>query len=147
MQFQTIEDVVICRNCAFLIANGDCLECVDAVRPHPFAVPKCTHGPDDSCDGWTIAVNEEDNGWTSARCWSCGIYQEGDGWYSATAFQYTAEYLAAQARVMLRLARLARLGDPGSEELTSTPAGLLARAGELRRLAVKARAEYNHLSV
>lgn len=142
MQFQAVEDVVICNNCAYLIANGDCLECVDASTNRDN--PVCTHGPDESCAGWTIAVNDSDNGWREVQCWSCGVFQCGDDWHAATAFQYTAEYLLCQARTMLRLATVAR---QGGEVLDSTPAGLLARAGELRRLAVKARQEYTTPSV
>lgn len=144
MQFQAVEDVVICHNCAHLIANGECFECVNADLPHPLANPKCTHGPDDSCRGWDISVNDSDNGWREVQCWSCGVFQCGDDWHAATAFQYTAEYLLCQARTMLRLASVAR---QGGEVLDSTPAGLLARAGELRRLAVKARQEYTTPSV
>lgn len=151
MQFQAVEDVVICHNCAHLIANGECIECV-AHSDRDLNGEECTHGPDKSCAGWTIAVNDSDNGWREVQCWSCGVFQCGDDWHAATAFQYTAEYLRVQAAAMFRLSLIAR---PGSEVVTaqvltglgSTGPALFDRACELSRLAVKAQQEYTTPSV
>jgi hypothetical protein len=138
MQFQETADVLICWNCAVLIANGDCLECVEASTNIDY--PVCTHGPDASCAGWEISVGEEeDTGWRMGqRCWSCGVTSDGDQWCSATAFMYTAEHWVMRATALLVAARSIREGLWLAGE-HATPAQLLNTACEYGRLAVKAR--------
>jgi hypothetical protein len=136
MQFQETAEVLICWNCAVLIANGDCLECVEASTN--IDNPVCTHGPDESCAGWEISVGEEDSGYALRTCWSCGQEQLSDQWCHATAFMYTAEHWVRQGRALTEVARLAR-ERPSAYTGDQHPAALLDRAAEYVRLAVNAR--------
>lgn len=142
MQFQETAEILICWNCAYLIVNGDCLECValetNGVGVHTSAGRSgkaCTHGPDASCAGWEISVGEEDSGYALRTCWSCGQEQMSDQWCNATAFMMTAEHWVRQGRALVLLARAER-EQHGSRAVV---AGLLARVSEYVRLAVNAR--------
>jgi hypothetical protein len=135
MQFQETAEVLICWNCANLIANGDCIECITMDANTGNAPKVCPHGPDESCAGWEISVGEEDSGYALRTCWSCGQEQMSDQWCNATAFMMTAEHWVRQGRALLLLARAER-EQHGSRAVV---ADLLARVSEYVRLAVNAR--------
>lgn len=85
-------EILICRNCAIIIANADCGACIsDSDRdangeacPESAAIAARYPG-----DVWCVVVGEDaDTGFRPDWCGTCGEYIATDEWVSAEAFKH-----------------------------------------------------------